>query len=71
MDKVYIVFQGADFDGQSLQGVFASRAAAEAKVAELLAEEAAELGGDHYLPRGEDEWAYCGYFIRIEQHSVA
>lgn len=71
MDKVYIVFQGEDYNGQSLRGVHATLPAAQARVAELLAEEAVELDGDHYLPRGEGEWAYHGNFIRIEQHPVA
>ena len=72
MDKVFVVFQGAKYEGQDMKGIFSTRAAAYAKVAELCEqiyqEEKILFVKD---PEDPNRWdAAYGAWISIETHRV-
>ena len=72
MDKVFVVFQGAKYEGQDMHGIFATRQAAYARVAELC-EQIYQEEKILFVKSDEDpnlwEAAY-GAWISIETHRV-
>jgi hypothetical protein len=66
--KVYIVFEGAAYEGESAEGVFSSLTEARTKALQMV--EKLNLMGNKYIEKAENYWESGLMFIRIEDFKV-